>query len=223
MRVYILLFLLVFSFSMVTKAQDRYLHGVVHALDSIPLEGVQIKVKSSGQIYKTTATGEFVIECNANDKLTILADGFYKRNVKLPDNLKFVAINLKMKPGYENTQHLIGYKNIDESERTGAISGISYKDTDFTKYHSVEDIIRDNIAGIQVTSDGIVIRGARTLIGSSTPLVVIDGIISDSDLSYLNPLDIKWIGIIKDGTAAIYGSRGANGVILIETKKGGEL
>jgi len=222
MKKMISIFLLLAGTSLITGAQNRILQGVVHTLDSIPLEGVEVYVKSTGLVYETNEYGVFVVECNSKDKLKINADGFYGQNLKLKEDIKFLAVNLKMKPGNEPVKYSIGYDEITSSDNTSAISGISYKDIDFTRYNNVQDIIADNFAGVQLSGDGLVVRGPNTLIGSSTPLVVIDGVISNSDLNFLHPLDVKRIDVLKDGTSAVYGSRGANGVILIETKKGGE-
>ena len=134
MRGFIFLSLLYFGISLMAGAQNRFLQGIVHTMDSIPVEGVRIQVKSTGLAYMTNTYGLFVIECGLKDELKIKADGFYGRNVKIEDNFKFVAINLKIKPGNEQVSYSIGYKNIKDSENTSAISSISYKDTDFNRY-----------------------------------------------------------------------------------------
>ena len=222
MKSVIISILLIFSISYFTGAQTRFLQGVVHTLDSIPLEGVNITVKSTGQAYLTDVSGIFLVECNPNDKLKIRADGFYNQSIRVNEKIKFAAVNLKMKPGNEQAKYAIGYGDVRESESSGAIAGLSYKDTDFTKYESVQEILRDNFAGVQVIGGQIQVRGSKTLTGDSSPLIVIDGVISEMGLSYVRPLDVKWINVLKDGTTAVYGSRGTNGVIVIETKKGGE-
>jgi TonB-dependent SusC/RagA subfamily outer membrane receptor len=79
------------------------------------------------------------------------------------------------------------------------------------------------VAGAQVTNGEIILRGDNSFRSSSAALIVVDGVIVDYDfLNTLSPVQVKSIDAIKDGTSAIYGSRGANGVILIETKKGGD-
>ena len=91
------------------------------------------------------------------------------------------------------------------------------------KYSDIYDLIRDQVAGAQIKNGEIIIRGDRSFQGSSAALIVVDGVIWDSEaLRTLSPIQVKSIDAIKDGSAAVYGSRGANGVILIETIKGGE-
>lgn len=222
MKRLIVSFMLVLGVVGITAAQNRIIQGIVHAFDSIPLEGVKIEVKSTGLVYETNVGGEFVVECDSRDRLLIRANGFYEQNFKVRNGVKFLAINLKMKPASGPLIHSVGYQQVRSEENTSAVSGISYKDTDFTRYTSVQDLIADNFAGVQYSGSGLIIRGSRTLQGSTEPLVVIDGVISSNGFSYLHPLDVERIDVLKDGTSAVYGSRGANGVILIETKKGGE-
>ena len=222
MKKFFILFVLILAYNLIIGAQTRVIQGVVHTLDSIPLEGVQIQVKSTGQTYLSDISGIFVVECDAKDKLKLRANGFYNKRIQVSENIKFVAINMKIKPGNEQSSYTIGYGSVKESESTGAISGISYKDIDFTKYRTVSDLIRDNFAGVQVVNGSFQIRGSKSLVSDTAPLIVIDGVISEMGLNDLHPLDVKWVNVIKDGTTAVYGSRGTNGVIMIETKKGGE-
>jgi len=85
----------------------------------------------------------------------------------------------------------------------------------------VKDLIRGRFAGVQIMNDIIIIRGLNSVSSSNGALIVVDGqIVDNSALNNLPPSDIKNINIIKDGSSAIYGSRGANGVVIIETKKG---
>jgi len=85
------------------------------------------------------------------------------------------------------------------------------------------DLLISQFAGVQITNGEIIIRGNRSFQGSSAALIVVDGVISDTDiLRTISPIDVKSISVIKDGSSAIYGSRGANGVLIIETRKGGD-
>ena len=204
-------------------AQDHIIQGVVHTLDEIPLIGAEVKVKSTGQSVLTDSLGNFVILCNSEDKLKVFARGFYPQNVKITENIKFAAVNLKLKPGEKQRQYAIGYGYVSGEDLTNAVSGLNTTDATFSKYSDIYDLIRGQIAGVQITNGEIIIRGNRSFQGSSAALVVVDGVIWDSEsLRTLSPIQIKRIDAIKDGGAAVYGSRGANGVILIETIKGGE-
>jgi len=204
-------------------AQDHIIQGVVHTFDRIPLIGAEIKVKSTKQSVLTDTLGNFVIFCNSEDKLKVMARGFYNQNVKISRNTKLVAVNLKSKPGEKQREYAIGYGYVSDEDRTSAVSGINTNDATYLKYSNMFDLIRDQFAGVQITNGEIIIRGTSSFKSSSAALIVVDGVITDGEyLNTLSPIQVKSISVIKDGTSAVYGSRGANGVILIETRKGGD-
>ncbi len=204
-------------------AQSHVIHGVVQTLETIPLIGATVRVKSTGQSVETDSLGNFRIYCEPKDKLRISATGFYAQNVKIAPHIKVVAVNLKLKPGDKQRQQAIGYGYVSEEDLSIAVSGVETTSAVFQKYNSMTDLIRDQVPGAQISQGEVILRTAGSFQGSDAALIVVDGVIVDSDyLNSLSPLDVKSVGAIKDGTSAIYGSRGANGVILIETRKGGE-
>jgi TonB-dependent SusC/RagA subfamily outer membrane receptor len=217
------LILPIILFSFVLHAQEHVIHGVVHTLDEIPLIGAEIKVKSTKQSFFSDSLGNFVALCNPEDKMKILAKGFYTQNVKIAENIKIVAVNLKLKPGEKQREHAIGYGYVSGEDLTSAVAGTNTTNATFSKYSDIYSLIRDQVAGVQIKNGEVIIRGDRSFQGSSAALIVVDGVIWNSEnLSTLAPIEVKSIDAIKDGGASVYGSRGANGVILIETKKGGE-
>jgi len=116
-----------------------------------------------------------------------MAKGFNSYSVKLKENTKLVAVNLKLKPSTKAREYAIGYGYVKDLDRLNAMSQIN------------------------------------SLTLSSAALIVVDGIPVDKSALYsLVPSNVSSINILKYGSAAIYGSRGANGVVLIETKRGGE-
>jgi len=221
-RISIILFLIYISNLLV--AQDHTIQGVVHTLDRIPLIGAEIKVKSTKQSVLTDSLGTFVISCNSKDKLIVMAKGFYTQNVKVTKDIKLVAVNLKLKPGDKMQEYAIGYGYVSEQDKTSAVAGFNTNDATFMKYSNMYDLIRGQLAGVQVMNGEIIIRGGNNSFqGNSAALIVVDGIISDYEiLNTLSPIQVKSINVIKDGSSAIYGSRGANGVVIIETRKGGD-
>lgn len=206
------------------NAQDKVIQGVVTTFDSIAVIGADVRVKSTKQIFKTDTLGRFSARVNANDKLKIIAKGFNSYNVKLAENTKSVAVNLKLKPGPKAREYAIGYGYVKDVDKLNAMSRISKNDIDFSKYSSMHELIRGRFAGVQVQSNGdIIIRGVNSLTLSSAALIVVDGIPVDKSALYsISPINVSSINVLKDGSAAIYGSRGANGVVLIETRRGGD-
>jgi TonB-dependent SusC/RagA subfamily outer membrane receptor len=204
-------------------AQGHEVQGLVHTFENIPLIGAEVKVKSTKKSFFTDSVGHFIVRCYAEDKLIIKARGFYEQRAKISPNTKVVAVNLRIKPGDRQRKYAVGYGYVSEEDLTSAVSGIDTDDASYANYSNIYDLIRDRVAGAQVTNGEIILRGDNSFRGSSAALIVVDGVIVDYDfLNTLSPVQIKSIDAIKDGTSAIYGSRGANGVILIETKKGGD-
>lgn len=217
------LFFVAILFATSVSAQDRVIHGRVFTFDSIPLIGASVKVKSTKQIVQTDTTGKFSIAVNPKDILQVSAKGFYSQKVKLADNTKVAIINLKLKPGEKNREIAIGYGHVSDRDKLNSVANLNSKDMDFSQYSNMYDLIKGRFAGVQVVNGEIIIRGVNSLNSSSAALIVIDGVaVGDGVLSTLPPVQVKSINVIKDGSAAIYGSRGANGVVLIETKRGGD-
>lgn len=222
------LLLLLISFSFCVSAQDKTLIGQITTFDSIPLIGVNIKVKSTQKSVQTDSLGRFQLFCNPKDKLIIKADGFYTKRVKVPEDIRMMLINLNLKKGANNLDKAeqfvnVGYGHVSSKDLLYAISTADQNDIDFSKYNNVLDAIQGQFPGVTIENGQIVIRGAKTLMGSqgNEALIVIDGIITNSnDLLNMSTQDIKSINVLKDGSSSVYGSRGANGVVLIETKKG---
>lgn len=221
-KILLVLVCIIFISSML-KAQDHIIHGVVHVFDSIPLVDVEIKVKSTKQSFFTDASGNFIVFCNSEDKLKVTAKGFYSENIKIKDKIKVVAVNLKLKPSEKNLEYAIGYGHISERDKSTATATFNMGKTTFSKYSDMYDLIRGTLPGVEVTNGEVIIRGDKSFHGSSAALIVVDGVIMDSDiLNTLSPFDVKSIHVIKDGSSSVYGSQGANGVVLIETRKGGD-
>ncbi|MCK5730125.1 MAG: TonB-dependent receptor plug domain-containing protein [Draconibacterium sp.] len=206
------------------NAQEKVISGLITTFDSIPLNGAKIEVKSTKIVVLSDTLGRFSVVCNLEDKLKVTANGFYKQNVKITKKIKIAAINLKLKPGAKSREYAIGYGHVLDKEKLNAVANLNNKDIDFSQYSNMSEIIRGRFAGVQIVNDQIIIRGINSINSSSAALIVIDGIPTNySVLNSISPTHVKSINVIKDGSAAIYGSRGSNGVLIVETKRGGDL
>ncbi len=204
-------------------SQERVIHGAVRTFDSIPLIGATIQVKSTKQIVESDSLGNFWVGCNSKDKLKIAAHGFYNQKVKLNEETKLVVVNLKLKPGEKNREYAVGYGHVTDKNKLNAVANLNSDDFDFTRYSNMYDLILGRFSSVQIQGGDIIIRGENSINSSSAALIVVDGMVAGSDiLSFISPINVKNISIIKDGTTAIYGARGANGVVIIETKRGGD-
>ncbi|MBT3385958.1 MAG: TonB-dependent receptor plug domain-containing protein [Prolixibacteraceae bacterium] len=223
MKIIIISFFTFFAILFQINAQERIVHGIVTTFETIPVVGATVKVNSTKQVALTDSLGKFSVHCDLKDKLKISAKGFYDQNVRLPKEIKIAAVNLKLKPGEKGRAYAIGYGHVLEEDKLTAVSNLNQNDTDFSKYRDLYDVIRGSFSGVQVTNGEIIIRGTTSFNSSSAALIVLDGVISDASiLNTISPIEVKSIDVLKDGGAAIYGSRGANGVVIIETKKGGD-
>ena len=226
-RKMLLLFVAV-VFSLHVFAQDKTLVGKVTTFDSIPLIGVDVLVKSTKLAYKTDSLGRFQVFCNPEDKLEISAKGFYSQKVKVEKAIRLIYVNLKLKKGDDNLDLAgryvnVGYGYVDSKSLLNAVSSVNKSDIDFSVYTNMFDLIQGQFPGVTVEGNRIVVRGSKTIYGteSDAALLVVDGmIVSTQDFANLSPLDVQSVDVLKDGSSSVYGSRGANGVVLVETKKG---
>jgi TonB-dependent SusC/RagA subfamily outer membrane receptor len=212
-----------FFISIFAGAQEKVIHGLVTTFDSIPLSEAQVRIKSTKQTVVTDSLGQFSAMVNPNDQLKVTASGFYNQKVKLEEKTKFAAINLKLKPGEKNREYAIGYGHVSDRDKLNALASLNSREVDFSQYSNMYDLIKGRFAGVQVANGQIIIRGVNSINSSTAALIVIDGIpVDGAALNSIPPIQVKSINVIKDGSAAIYGSRGANGVVVIETKGGND-
>lgn len=207
------------------QAQDRTISGIVTAFDSIPLAEAQVFIKSSGLTVFTDAAGKFEAPVRSKrDKLKIIARGFVQNKVKVTKEMDQVDVNLKLNPKVTENVYDVGYGYLLEENRSTATSNMAKNEASFSRYSSIFDMVAGQFPGVEVRNEEFIIRGSNTFNSSAAALIVLDGVIMESSdfLRSLRPVQVKDINVIKDGGAAIYGSRGANGVVLIETLKGGD-
>lgn len=217
------LFLIYLAFSVTAHAQERVVHGIVTTFDSIPLIDAEIQVKSTNETVLTDTLGRFSVACDPEDRLKVKARGFFNQRVKLNEKTKFAAINLKLRPGEQSREYAIGYGHVSDKDKLNALSNMRDGDVDFSQYSNLYELIKGRFAGVQVSNGEIIIRGINSINSSSAALIVVDGVTVDgSALNSIPPVQVRSIDVIKDGSSAIYGSRGANGVVIIETKRGSD-
>ena len=204
---------------------------VVDALGE--LAGVSVVVRGTDNGTITDMAGEFKLSgVKPGDVLQLSFIGYKTQQVKVGKQTRFNITMVEDAQTLDEVQVVaVGYGDVRRRDLTGSIGSADMKDLIKTPVSNITENLAGRVAGVQVSSsDGgpgdnfsIVIRGAGSLTGSTAPLYVIDGFSSEtSGLSTLNPNDIESIDILKDASAtAIYGARGANGVVIVTTKKGG--
>lgn len=202
-------------------SQERVVVGNVTVFEKIPLVAGEVKVQSSKATVLTDSVGFFRITCLPKDKIRISANGFISKKIKLDKKTDTISVNLKFKPSEKNIDVALGYGHIREEDKTFAVTSIKNRGTlKFAQYSNMIDLIIDSSPLVRVSNGGIVVREEGSLLGSNSALILLNG--SEVNLTQLNaiqPLDVKSVDILKGAGAAIYGARGANGVIIVTTKK----
>ena len=219
--------LLTSSFTMFAQQTVK---GVVKEKSSGELlPGVSIVIKGTVRGTETDFDGNFTIErVKSGDVLVFRYLGFATKEVVIGSNLN---LNVALDQSSEQLDEIVvvGYGTTTVKDATGSVEAITAKE--FTKGNIVtpENLLSGRVAGVNITTSGapgsgsqIRIRGGSSFNASNDPLIVIDGLpLTGVNLSSINPNDIESFSVLKDASAtAIYGSRGANGVIIISTKKG---
>ena len=193
-----------------------------------PLTGASIMVKGEQNGVSTNAKGGFEINASPNSILVISSVGFTEQEVKVKGN-QFLNVSLNRSETGLNEVVVVGYGTQRKEAVTGSVASISGDKMRQVPSPNISQSLQGRLAGIQISQTStkpgatmqIRVRGTRSLTADNNPLIVLDGIPFPGSLGDINPDDIKSIDVLKDASAtAIYGSRGANGVILITTNKG---
>ncbi|NIG56717.1 TonB-dependent receptor [Chitinophaga sp. Cy-1792] len=217
--------------TIVVNAQQKKITGRVLDDQAKPLPGATVVVKETKTATVSDGDGKFTLNVPAGGK-TIMVTYIGMQTKELPvTSQNNVVVNMQYAPGNLSNVVVVGYGAVKKSDVTGAVATLKGSDLNKTPASSVDQLLQGKIAGVQVTTGGgapgagatIRIRGASSLNGSKDPLLVVDGYPwgDAGNLKQINPEDIESIEVLKDASsAAIYGSRGANGVIVITTRKG---
>lgn len=214
------------------KSVDRTISGIVTDTENgQPLPGVSVVIKNTTRGTSTDATGSYrlTVPDNSPDLTLVFSFVGYKTQETLVGNQ--TVVNLALAAGDRTLSEVVvvGYGEQKKVNLTGAVAQISNQQIQDRPFPSVTQALQGQLPGLQIVNGGgapgrevttIRLRGISTMNqGAASPLVIIDGV--ESSLNDLNPEDIATVSVLKDAaSAAIYGSRAANGVILVTTKRG---
>jgi TonB-linked SusC/RagA family outer membrane protein len=241
---------LMLLFSITTMAQDVITGKVIDAKTKEALPGATVKFEGTAFATITNSEGEFSLNVpNLNGKINVSFVGFLTKVTDIL-NRKKIEIELESEVSLLDDVVVIGYGAVKKSDITGSVSSITEKDFNKGVNVSAEQLIAGKVSGVQIVQSSgepggginVNIRGMGSLNAGNSPLYVVDGFPIDNSsavsgtganftgmrtarnpLNSINPGDIASIEVLKDASAtAIYGSRGANGVVLITTKSGKE-
>ena len=226
--VYLLTFLLLISFSSFSQNNFK-VSGKVTDETGKPVQGATVQVKGTTIATATIADGSYSLMApSGSSRLVVSSIGFEALEVAI-NNKTEVNISITSSASALQDVVVIGYTTIKKKDVTGAVAGINQKDIRSRPVGNAIEAMQGKVAGVDISSNerpgtvpNINIRGVRSLTASNSPLFVVDNIpLITGGIENVNPNDIESIDVLKDASAtAIYGSRGANGVVIITTKQG---
>lgn len=210
-------------FSATSIGQTRVVVGVLTAYNQYPVANVEVTAKKSKATTMSDSEGNFSIVCKEKDNIKIKAETFKFTSHKVDKNTDTVRINLVFMDSKKNRDLAIGYGYMAKEDLSFAAEHMQQENNEYCNYNDIFELLKGKFPGVVVdgTSGNYVvrIRTSTSVTGPQEVLYVVDGSASQS-ISGLSPCDIRSIDVLKDGMTSIYGTRGSNGVILIETKRG---
>ena len=212
------------------QQQARTVSGTVVDSDGSPLTGATVVLSSGKQGTIVDAKGKFTIKAGPSDSLHVSYIGYKPQTLSVGSRTNFNIWMEKDSSTDIDEIVVIGYGQVAKKDLTGSVATVKMNDIKDVPVLSVDNALQGRIAGADFMSTTgepgatttIRIRGTRSINASNEPLIVVDGVMDAiHDLNDINSDDIAAISVLKDASStAIYGSRGANGVILITTKRG---
>lgn len=205
--------------SLHVQQTNKTVTGVVKDVNGDPLIGALVNVKGSTNGAVTDANGSFTLDnVNPKDILAFSYLGMLSQEIPVGNNTE---INVVMKEDAIGIEEVVvtGYTSMKRKDLTGSVASISAdKIARIPSYNITSSLV--GVAGIRMDGGAIRIRGTRSRNASNDPLIILDGVPYNETLASITPTDIESIDVLKDASStAIYGARGANGVILITTKQ----
>jgi TonB-linked SusC/RagA family outer membrane protein len=204
-----------------TLAQKGGIHGVIVNESGTPLAGVSVTVKETKAGTTSDDDGRFTVSVNIGQTLVVSAIGYKVQELVISGaadlNIKLVATASSL-----NEVVVVGYGTQRKGTLTSAVSSISGAEIVTTKNENILNTLTGKVPGLRIvqnTSEPGAFNNSYDIRGMGNPLIVIDGI-PRPDIARVDPNDVESLSVLKDASAAIYGARAANGVILITTKKG---
>lgn len=211
----------------VTQSPTIKVRGQIVDEQGEPMPGATVRVKGGQGGTITDLDGNFQLEVPGNAILLISYVGFKEREVAVRNRAIIDTIQLQADDQMLEQVVVVGYGTQKKSDLTGSVAVVDAEALKQTSNSNISTMLEGKVSGVQVTSDGqpgadptVRIRGVGSF-GSTSPLYVIDGVPMGTSIRDFSSNDIETIQVLKDASAAaIYGSRAANGVIIITTKRG---
>lgn len=196
--------------------------GVIKDQEGRPLAGVNIRNKRTGRGTATDAEGRFSITAATGDELEVTSVGYQTETIRISGTQQAINLSMKVSASELENSVVIAYGTQKKKAVTGAVSSVTSSEIVTTKNENLLNTLTGKVAGLRViqnTAEPGSFDNSFNIRGMGDPLIVVDGVPRDN-IDRLDPNDIESVSILKDASAAVYGMRSANGVILVTTKRG---
>ena len=227
-RKIVLSFVAVLGVVAAAMSQNRQVSGSVTGVDGQPIIGATVLVDGTSTGMTTSAEGTFSVAAPANGSLTVSFVGYKTVQVAVNGRTRIDVVLEEDSQAIDNVV-VIAFGKTTKEAFTGSVAVVKADDIAKTQTSNVAQALAGAAPGVQIANTSgqpgsapqVLVRGIGSISSSVSPLWVVDGIPYDGDLALLNPSDIESMTVLKDASStALYGSRGANGVIMVTTKKG---
>ena len=200
-------------------SQNRVIHGQLTAYNEFPVMNVEVSSKKAKATTVTDTLGNFSLVCNEKDVVMIKPKVFRSVNKKVNADTDSLKINLVFIDTKKNRELAVDNGYVHETDLNYAVANLEAENNDYCKYTDIFKLIEAEFGGVTVENGQVLIRGGKTSFsaGSSYALIIVDGQPSQS-IEWIRPCFVRSVRILKGTEAAIYGSRGGNGVVVITTK-----
>lgn len=204
-------------------AQTRVVHGVLTAYNKYPVANIEVVAKKSKATTVSDSIGNFSIVCKDKDQIRVKPETFKSVSRSVGKDTDTLRINLVFMDSKKNRELAVGYGYMSKKDLTFAAEHLQQENNEYCNFANIYELLKGRFPGVTVDGTSgsyrVFIRGTQSINSNNEVLFVVDGSPA-ANVSGLYPCEIRSIDVIKDGMASMYGTRGSNGVILIETKRG---
>ncbi len=198
-------------------AQNKVVYGKITVFNTYPVQNVEVTAKKAKTAITTDSLGRFSIVCYEKDVIRIKPKTFRPVNKRVGPDTDTLLINLLFIDSESNREQAVGYGYISKEDLTYAVSHLEQENNDYCNYTNIFDLIRAKFSGVTISNGEIIIAGSGSFNGQVQALLILNGI-EVSSINWIQPCEIKTIDILKGSNAAVYGTRGGNGVVMITTR-----
>ncbi len=198
-------------------AQNRVIYGRLTVFNTYPVKNVEVKARKAKTSVMTDSLGRFSIVCFDHDVIQVKTKPFKPVSKRVGPKTDTLVLNLYFIDSRENRKRAVGYGYMNKKDLLYAVDHLQQENNDFCNYANIYELLRGRFSGITVSNGKIYVRGSNNFVGQTQAVIFVNGVETPS-IDWITPCDVESIDILKDSNAAIYGTRGGNGVVLIRTK-----